>query len=533
MTTTAAEQEQTGRTTKTATITGMLLRLFLLGVFDVGAIWLITNMFLDGWWPLASMLAFITIFINIVFLRESMYPLRWMAIGLSLLLLISVYPIFYTFYIAFTNYSDGYLLTKQQVIEQKESDVYLPETGQAFAYTAFKALDGNYVLWLQSDNPDSELHNKLAEPGVNIGESQIQVSDERDADGVPISIEGYERIPTAGLFVALSELDGLTFGGVEDGVQVRGIKDASQVQQRYVYDPETDIFTDQQTGTTYTPVNGQFIDETGTKLPQSGGFIITIGLKNFERFFGSTALGGPLLQVIIWNFVFAFLTVLTTFFLGLFTALLFNDLPGKKIIRSLLIVPYTIPSLVTILVWKGMLNEQLGVISNTIQNIFGSSPPFFTDPNWTRFAILMINLWLGYPYFMLVCSGALQGIPQDIYSAADVDGANALTKFRKLTLPLLLIAVGPLLVASFTFNFNNFNVIYLFNKGGPPIPGADTPVGYTDILISYVYKLAFGGARGSDYGLASAITIIIFVVVMVITLLQFRYTNMWEAGEDV
>ena len=82
----------------------------------------------------------------------------------------------------------------------------------------------------------------------------------------------------------------------------------------------------------------------------------------------------------------------------------------------------------------------------------------------------------------------------------DVDGANAFTKFRKLTLPLLLVAVGPLLVASFTFNFNNFNVIYLFNKGGPLHSGADTPVGYTDILISYVYKLAFGGARGSDYG---------------------------------
>ena len=122
--------------------------------------------------------------------------------------------------------------------------------------------------------------------------------------------------------------------------------------------------------------------------------------------------------------------------------------------------------------------------------IFSGRRRHFYQPNLTRFAILTINLWLGYPYFMLVCSGALQGIPQDIYSAADVDGANAFTKFRKLTLPLLLVAVGPPLVASFTFNFNNFNVIYLFNKGGPPIPGADTPVGYTDILISYVYKLA-------------------------------------------
>ncbi|MCO5184177.1 MAG: ABC transporter permease subunit [Anaerolineae bacterium] len=532
MTTSVSEQAQTGRSTPTATITGMLLRLILLGVFDIGAVWLITGMFFDGYWPLAAMLAFITIAVNIIFLREGMYPLRWMAVGLSLLLLISVYPIFYTVYLAFTNYSDGYLLTKQQVIDQKEGDVYLPETGQAVAYTAYRSPDGNYVLWLQSENPDSPLNNVLAEPDVDIGESTIEVGD-FDENGIPNSVAGYERIPTAGMFVALSELDKILFGGTEQGVQVRGINEASQVQQRFVYDPGTDTITDQQTGIAYAPVNGQFVDEEGNKLPQSGGFIITVGLDNFSRFFGSSAIGGPLFQVIVWNFAFAFLTVLMTFFLGLFTALLFNDLPGKKIIRSLLIVPYTIPSLVTILVWKGMLNEQIGVFSNVLQDIFGSSPPFFTNPTWTRFAILTINLWLGYPYFMLVCSGALQGIPQDIYSAADVDGANAFTKFRKLTLPLLLVAVGPLLVASFTFNFNNFNVIYLFNKGGPPIPGADTPVGYTDILISYVYKLAFGGARGSDYGLASAITIIIFVVVMVITLLQFRYTNMWEAGEDV
>jgi ABC-type sugar transport system permease subunit len=90
------------------------------------------------------------------------------------------------------------------------------------------------------------------------------------------------------------------------------------------------------------------------------------------------------------------------------------------------------------------------------------------------------------------------------------------------------VAVGPLLVASFTFNFNNFNLIFLFIGGGPPIAGASTRAGHTDILISYVYNLAFAGGRGADYGLASAITIIIFLFVAVITLAQFRFTRMWE-----
>jgi ABC-type sugar transport system permease subunit len=208
--------------------------------------------------------------------------------------------------------------------------------------------------------------------------------------------------------------------------------------------------------------------------------------------------------------------------------MLFNDLPGNKVIRSLLIIPYTIPSLVTILIWRGMFIEPIGVIYTTLVDIFGSSPSWLQDPFWAKVGILIVNLWLGYPYFMLVCSGALQGIPTDIYSAADVDGANAWQKFWKLTMPLLLVAVGPLLVASYVFNFNNFNVIYLYNSGGPPIAGAPTPVGHTDILISYVYKLAFAGSRGADFGFAAAISIIIFVVVIVITLFQFRYTNMWE-----
>jgi ABC-type sugar transport system permease subunit len=122
----------------------------------------------------------------------------------------------------------------------------------------------------------------------------------------------------------------------------------------------------------------------------------------------------------------------------------------------------------------------------------------------------------------------LQGIPADIYEAAEIDGAGPTDRFWNITLPLLLVAVGPLLIASFAYNFNNFNVIYLFNRGGPPIAGAQTPAGHTDILISYTFRLAFEGGRGADYAFASAITIIIFLLVASITLFNFRFTRMWE-----
>jgi ABC-type sugar transport system permease subunit len=121
----------------------------------------------------------------------------------------------------------------------------------------------------------------------------------------------------------------------------------------------------------------------------------------------------------------------------------------------------------------------------------------------------------------------LQSIPDDIYEAARVDGAGPLQQFRHLTLPLLLVAVGPLLIASFAFNFNNFTIVQLFNSGGPPI-SPDNPAGHSDILITYTYKLAFGSGRGADYGFAATISVVIFLMVAVITVFNFRFTSTWE-----
>jgi ABC-type sugar transport system permease subunit len=284
----------------------------------------------------------------------------------------------------------------------------------------------------------------------------------------------------------------------------------------------------------YRAIDGTFTGPGGAELRP--GFQTTIGTANFERFFNSPALQGPLVRIITWNFAFALISVVSTFSLGLGIAFIYNDrtFPGRKIIQSLLLIPYTIPSLITILIWRGLLNPEVGIINRTIEAWFNFSPPWFTDQWWAKAGVLLVNLWLGYPYFMLICSGALQAIPEDIYRAAEVDGANGWQRFRQITLPLLLVAVGPLLIASFTFNFNNFNLIFLFVQGGPPIAGAASRAGHTDILISYVYNLAFAGGRGADYGLASAVTIIIFIIVAAITLFQFRYTRMWEeVGENV
>jgi arabinogalactan oligomer / maltooligosaccharide transport system permease protein len=508
-----------------------LLRLAILIALDALVVWFLNRLVALGYFPLATAVLIITIFVNVVILRKEAYPIRWMVVGLVLMALFVIYPIIFTIWVAFTNYGESHLITKQQAIDQILNEKYLPEKGKAYTWTAFKSTEGDYALWLK----DVDGNGYLAKPGEVLtqplpGESGIG---ELDAKGIPTTIEGYQRL-NAILAATDKNLTEILFGEAGKTIQVRSPTEAAELLPLYVYDSAQDAMINQETGIIYKNLRGTFISSSGEGLRP--GFIASIKLTNFRDFIISPALRGPMVQLITWNFAFAFFSLLLNFSLGLAIAIMFNDpdFPLKKLIRSLLLIPYTVPALITILIWRGMLNTEIGVISRTLQGLFGWSPAWFTDPWWAKIAILLVNLWLSYPYFMLICSGALQSIPQDIYEAALVDGASPWQKFRKITLPLLLVAVGPLLIASFTFNFNNFNLIFLFNAGGPPIAGTPTPAGHTDILISYVYNLAFSGARGVNYGFAAAITIIIFLIVGTITLFQFRYTRMWEeVGENV
>jgi ABC-type sugar transport system permease subunit len=504
-----------------------LTRFIFIALFDAGAVWFIQNAISKGFEQLAIVLGIITVMLNLIFLIPRAHPFRWMAIGLSFLILFVIYPILFTIYVAFTNYGDGHLLTKEQALPLIERATYLPEAGRSYSWTAFRAPSGEYALWLTNANGETF----LAKPGEEI--TPVKPGDpgigEADAKGIPTAIEGYQRLNTL-LAATDKELPNIRFG-VEgsQAVQISSPSLASQLEVRYKYDAATDTVIDQSNGNVYNNVAGTFTTKDGKTIKP--GFRATVGLKNFVDFSTSPALRGPLVRIISWNFIFPTLSVLSTFALGLAIAIMFNDrdFPFKKLIRSLLIIPYTIPGLISIIMWRGMLNSEFGVINRALETWIGVAPRWTTEAFWAQAAILLVNLWLGYPYFMLVTSGALQSIPSDIYEAAMIDGATGWQRFRRITLPLLLVAVGPLLIASYVFNFNNFNLIYLFIQGGPPIIGTATQAGHTDILISYVYKLAFeSSGRGVQYGLASAISIIVFVIVGMITLFQYRFTNMWE-----
>jgi len=142
--------------------------------------------------------------------------------------------------------------------------------------------------------------------------------------------------------------------------------------------------------------------------------------------------------------------------------------------------------------------------------------------------VLLVNTWLGFPYMFLITTGALQSIPKELLEAAKVDGATSRQSFWKITFPLLLVSISPLLIGAFAFNFNNFTLIFLLTGGGPPIVGADVAVGYTDILISFTYDLAIAGGRGYQFGLAASVTTIIFLIVLLISAISFRYSKRLE-----
>jgi arabinogalactan oligomer / maltooligosaccharide transport system permease protein len=201
-----------------------------------------------------------------------------------------------------------------------------------------------------------------------------------------------------------------------------------------------------------------------------------------------------------------------------------KDLKGKAIIRTLLILPWAVPAFVTILIFSGMFNESFGAINTTILSALGiDSIPWMTDAMWTRLALIMIQTWLGFPFIFVMVTGVLQAIPNELYEAATVDGASVFQKFKQITFPLVMFSIAPILITQYTFNFNNFNVIFLFNSGGPSIP--EQNAGGTDILISWIYNLTM---TTQQYGMASVITMIMSAIVITIAIWQFRRTKSFQ-----
>lgn len=251
-----------------------------------------------------------------------------------------------------------------------------------------------------------------------------------------------------------------------------------------------------------------------------------VGLENYITVF-TGSIKNVFFPVLGWTVCFAVLSTAGSYATGLILAILLNNphMKESKFYRAILIVPWALPSTIAILAWHGLLNEQYGGINNLLHAVgIMSNIPWLTDPFWARFGIIIVNVWLGFPYMMNVCLGGLQAISNDYYEAAKIDGATKFQCFKSITLPMVTRLSIPLVISTFAANFNNFGNIYMITQGGPARVDNQF-AGYTDILASTTYKMTTWSNR---YELSATFSVLIFIIVGTFTLINMHLSGSFK-----
>lgn len=261
-----------------------------------------------------------------------------------------------------------------------------------------------------------------------------------------------------------------------------------------------------------------------------------VGLQNFKELLtGHNNWSIGFARIALWTLVWAVLSTATCYFGGLLLAVQLKEIHVRiaPIFRFVFILPYAVPSVVSMLVWKNLLNGTFGIVNRTLQALgllsTGQTIPWLGDPTWAQFTCIIINLWAGAGYFMLLSMGTMTAISQDMYEAARIDGASKWQILRKITLPLVLYQTMPLIIMSFAHNVNNFGAIFFLTGGSPTVADSTTTMaGGTDILVTWIYKLTITLMK---YNYASVIAVIIFIVLAPFAIFNFKNTKAYKEGE--
>lgn len=255
-----------------------------------------------------------------------------------------------------------------------------------------------------------------------------------------------------------------------------------------------------------------------------------VGFQNFTALFDSSSiLGYTFWSVLGWTLIWAFFATFTNYIFGMILAMVINrkGTKAKGFWRFCFVLSCAVPSFVSLLIMRTMLQPN-GAVNVLLRNIgFLASDgalPFFTDPMWARVTVIVINIWVGVPYTLLQLTGVLQNIPGELYEAAQVDGANVIQTFVKITLPYMLYVTTPYLIATFTGNVNNFNIIYLLS-GGDPVTDLASTAGKTDLLVTWLYKLTIDKQY---YNVGAVIGILTFVILAVASLITYRNSKSYK-----
>jgi len=461
-----------------------------------------------------------------VYLSESAYTFRYLFPGFLGFGLFVIFPIAYMVFLSFTKYSSLNLLDFDRVVGLFHQET-VPAGKTSFKYKLYAQDDGQYILYLEDEkDPTRRFASDPFEltPGVQpkVAQEPVKLTALGPADEVKGNPLEMGQITRGKLLVPMR---GRQFALPDDTlVAMEGLLKFGSRQRVWTINQDGSL-TNKKDGSVIRPdfEQGFFVNDKGQKV--GVGFRTFAGFDNYIRILSDPRIQGPFLRIFLWTVAFSGFSVILTFAVGILLAVTLErkDLEFRKGYRTLLILPYAVPAVLSILIFKGMFNQEFGAVNTFLKAIFGFAPEWETNPWGARAMILIVNIWLGYPYMMLICTGMLQSIPSTIYEASSIDGSNPITDFFELTLPLVISPMIPILISSFAFNFNNFNLIYLLTGGGPKMVGGGI-AGETDLLVNYTFNIAFRDS-GTNYGLASAIATVLFFIVGFLAWINLKMTG--------
>jgi maltose/maltodextrin transport system permease protein len=492
------------------------------GVAVVGALgllWLVFSLWMAGQALMAvGVLAFGTALL-MVYGTATSVAWKYLFPGVAGMLLFVAFPLLYTVQIGFTNYSSANLLDEARA-RQYLLDQSVVDEARARPFT----LHAEGARWRLQLLPGEGGGEPLLSPPLDLqaapSEAIALQPGQAGSPAADLKTVIAQRLALQRLVLKLPDAQLIRYAGLREYGPIEPLWTAEaggalrQAGTGLVFQPNRD------TGFFEAALPGGGVERI------SPGFTVGIGFANYSRMLLDADFRGPFVSIFIWTVAFAGLTVLFATALGMTLAVLLEwpALKNRTLYRTLLFLPYAVPGFISILVWKGLFNQNFGEINAIIDALFGVRPAWFADPNLARTMILIVNTWLGYPYIMILCTGLIKAIPSDLYEASAIAGASPWVNFSRITAPLIIKPLTPLLISAFAFNFNNFVLISLLTDGRPDFLNTKLPAGTTDILVSYTYRIAFTDS-GQNFGLAAAISTLIFIMVAVMALVQLRFTQ--------
>lgn len=454
---------------------------------------------------------------------------RYLFPGVAGMLLFVAFPLLYTVQIGFTNYSASNLLS----FEKARAYLVDQTTVNEDQSLIFSLHPEGTALRLVLTNSDGLARSRTISPPLHLGGSPIA------PQPVPMQALVTEAATLSApltLRQVLAYRDALSSLTLElpdhKVLRYAGVREFGTIEPLW-QDNKDGSLTQLTSGTVYQPNQETGFFESPQHERIQPGFKVGIGWANYTRMLFDADLRGPFFSIFIWTVVFAGLTVVFSTALGMTLAVLLNweALRYRTLYRTLLFLPYAVPGFISILVFKGLFNQNFGEINAIIDAVFGVRPAWFADPTLAKSMLLLVNTWLGYPYIMVLCTGLIKAIPAELYEASAIAGAKPLTNFFKITVPLIARPLTPLLISAFAFNFNNFVLISLLTDGRPDYLNTKLPAGTTDILVSYTYRIAFTDA-GANFGLAAAISTLIFLMVALMSLANLKLAGINHDRKD-